>query len=90
MLSLEYLLEEAKNNGLPIIKKRGVLREYLQIIILNSIYKNNRGKLLFFTGGTALRYFYAMPRFSEDLDFAFNMIWDGAGQEGDWDSPNWN
>lgn len=69
MLSLEYLLEEAKNNGLPIIKKRGVLREYLQIIILNSIYKNNRGKRLFFTGGTALRYFYAMPRFSEDLDF---------------------
>jgi len=26
----------------------------------------------------------------EDIDFAFNMIWDGAGQEGDWDSPNWN
>ena len=69
MLNLEYLLEEAKNNGLPIIKKRGVLREYVQIIILNSIYKHNLGKRLFFTGGTALRYFYAMPRFSEDLDF---------------------
>ena len=69
MLSLEYLLEEAKSNGLPIIKKRGVLREYLQVIILNSIYGHNLGKFMFFTGGTALRYFYNMPRFSEDLDF---------------------
>ena len=69
MLSLEYLLEEAKNNGLPILKKRAVLREYLQVIILNSIYKQKLGRMLFFTGGTALRFFYHMPRFSEDLDF---------------------
>lgn len=69
MLSIEYLLEEAKNNGLPLIKKRGILREYLQVIILNSIYRHKSGKNLYFTGGTALRYFYNMPRFSEDLDF---------------------
>lgn len=69
MLSLEYLLEEAKNNVLPLLKRRGILREYLQVIILSSIYKHNLGKLIFFTGGTALRFFYNMPRFSEDLDF---------------------
>ena len=69
MLSLEYLLEEAKGNGLPILKKMGVLREYLQVIILNSIFKHNLGKSMFFTGGTAMRFFYNMPRFSEDLDF---------------------
>lgn len=69
MLSLEYLLEEAKSNGLPILKERGVLREYLQVIILNSIYKHPLGKSMFFTGGTALRFFYNLPRFSEDLDF---------------------
>lgn len=69
MLSLEYLLEEAKNNGLPILKRRAILREYLQIVVLNSIYKHNLGKLMFFMGGTALRFFYNMPRFSEDLDF---------------------
>jgi predicted nucleotidyltransferase component of viral defense system len=69
MLSLEYLLEEAKNNGLPLLKRRGILREYLQVIILNSLYKHNLGKSIFFTGGTALRFFYNMPRFSEDLDF---------------------
>lgn len=69
MLSLEYLLEEAKNNGLPILKKRAVLREYLQVIILNSVYKHKLGKSMYFTGGTALRFFYNLPRFSEDLDF---------------------
>ena len=69
MLNMEYLLEEAKNNGLPSTKKRAILREYLQIIILNSIYKHKFGKKFFFMGGTAMRYFYRMPRFSEDLDF---------------------
>jgi len=69
MLSMEYLLEEAKDNSLPILKKRAIVREYLQIIILNSIYKHKFGKYLFFMGGTAMRYFYKMPRFSEDLDF---------------------
>lgn len=69
MLSLQYLLEEAKINGLPVLKKRGILREYLQVIILNSIFKHSLGKAMFFTGGTAMRFFYNMPRFSEDLEF---------------------
>lgn len=69
MLNIEYLLEEAKSNGLPIFKRRAILREYLQVIILNSIYKHNFGKVMFFMGGTALRFFYNLPRFSEDLDF---------------------
>lgn len=69
MLSLEHLLDEAKSNGLPILKKRAILREYLQAIILHSIYKHNLGKLMFFMGGTSLRFFYNLPRFSEDLDF---------------------
>ncbi|MBU1853606.1 MAG: nucleotidyl transferase AbiEii/AbiGii toxin family protein [Candidatus Omnitrophica bacterium] len=69
MLSLEYLIEEAKNNNLPLLKKRAILREYLQVIILNSIYHQDFGRSMYFTGGTALRFFYNMPRFSEDLDF---------------------
>lgn len=69
MLNMEYLLEEAKNNNLPVLKKRAIIREYLQIIILNSIYKQKSGKYFYFMGGTAMRYFYRLPRFSEDLDF---------------------
>lgn len=69
MLNMEYLLEEAENNNLPVLKKRAIIREYLQIIILNSIYKQKSGKYFYFMGGTAMRYFYRLPRFSEDLDF---------------------
>ncbi len=69
MLNWEYLLEEARGLGLPIHKKRAILREYLQMIILNSIYKGKFSKSMFFVGGTALRFFHKLPRFSEDLDF---------------------
>jgi len=74
MLNLEYLLDEAKNNGLPILKRRAIVREYIQIIILGNIYRHHLGKTIFFTGGTSLRYFYKMPRFSEDLDFDTNEL----------------
>lgn len=69
MLSLAHLLEEAESNGLPLSKTRGILREYLQVIVLNSVYKHKYAKQMFFMGGTALRFFHNMPRFSEDLDF---------------------
>ncbi len=69
MLRMAYLLEEAKELGLPAAKSRAILREYLQTIILNSIYKSSVAPSLFFVGGTALRLVYNLPRFSEDLDF---------------------
>lgn len=76
MLDLEYLLEEAKANALPVAKKRAIVREYLQTIVLNSIYRHELGKKVFFMGGTALRFFYRLPRFSEDLDFNAKNITD--------------
>ena len=69
MLTLDYLLEEAKSNGLPTLKRRAVLREYLQTIILYGLYTSELSKDIYFMGGTALRFFYNLPRFSEDLDF---------------------
>jgi len=69
MLSLPYLLEEAKSRQLPLLKKRAILREYLQVMILSAIYKHELAKSMLFTGGTALRFFHSLPRFSEDLDF---------------------
>ena len=69
MLSLEYLLEDAEELGLPTNKRRAIIREYLQSILLNNIYKNRAGGGLYFMGGTALRFCYRLPRFSEDLDF---------------------
>jgi predicted nucleotidyltransferase component of viral defense system len=46
-----------------------VLREFLQIVFLNSLYKQKESSSLIFKGGTAIRLVYNSPRFSEDLDF---------------------
>ena len=81
MLSIEYLIEEAKDTGLPTTKHRAILREYTQSIILNSLYKSRMGKHMYFMGGTALRYCYRLPRFSEDLDFNTKKLSDTQFQE---------
>jgi Nucleotidyl transferase AbiEii toxin, Type IV TA system len=50
--------------------KRSIAREYLQARILEAL--QDRGAFLkwAFVGGTALRFLYGMPRYSEDLDFS--------------------
>lgn len=49
--------------------ERFMLREYLQILILDIIYNGPNANQLIFMGGTALRILYNNNRFSEDLDF---------------------
>ena len=49
---------------------RNVAREYLQARILGSLQRAGAMIPLAFHGGTALRFLYASPRYSEDLDFA--------------------
>lgn len=63
------ILEFAKNYGLPLTKKRAILREYLQVRILDFLYRQKVSLNLFFVGGTSLRLLYGLDRFSEDLDF---------------------
>lgn len=46
------------------------VREYLQARILGSLQRSGAMIPLSFHGGTALRFLYAIPRYSEDLDFA--------------------
>ncbi len=46
-----------------------VRREYFQHVILSYIYRQEGGEKLLFKGGTALRFIFNSPRFSEDLDF---------------------
>ena len=52
------------------ITGRNLLREYLQARILESLQRAGAMVPLAFHGGTALRFLYAIPRYSEDLDFA--------------------
>jgi predicted nucleotidyltransferase component of viral defense system len=52
------------------ITGRNRMREYLQARILESLQRSGAMIALAFHGGTALRFLYAIPRYSEDLDFA--------------------
>ncbi|MCK4420931.1 nucleotidyl transferase AbiEii/AbiGii toxin family protein [candidate division WOR-3 bacterium] len=74
MLTFNSLIEQAKIREMPSTKIRGILREYLQILILKELYRIESGKELYFTGGTYLRLVHNIKRFSEDLDFNANKI----------------
>jgi hypothetical protein len=52
------------------VAARNLAREYLQALILQSLQRVGSMNALAFHGGTALRFLYSLPRFSEDLDFA--------------------
>jgi len=69
MLSLDQILNFAQGGDIPLDKKRQILAEYLQCEILDSLTKSKFSDKLHFIGGTALRIFYRLPRFSENLDF---------------------
>jgi len=66
----DYCLElAAKESGLN--AKLNIMREYLQAYALRVIHDEGIFRSAAFLGGTALRFLYALPRFSEDLDFSF-------------------
>ena len=69
--SFDQILDFAKSYGLPLAKKRAILREYLQVKILDMIFKEKISQNLYFVGGTSLRLLRGLDRFSEDLDFDY-------------------
>jgi len=66
MLSKESLKEFTKKNQTI---EKNIVREYIQHIFLSFLYKIPFSEKLLFKGGTAMRVIYGSPRFSEDLDF---------------------
>ncbi|MDP2912920.1 MAG: nucleotidyl transferase AbiEii/AbiGii toxin family protein [Candidatus Omnitrophota bacterium] len=50
--------------------KLNIMREYLQAYVLRILQDSGVFRTTAFLGGTALRFLYALPRFSEDLDFS--------------------
>ena len=56
--------------GLDPLAGRNLLREYLQARILEGLQRAGAMSALAFQGGTAVRFLYGLPRYSEDLDFA--------------------
>ncbi|MEW6408487.1 MAG: nucleotidyl transferase AbiEii/AbiGii toxin family protein, partial [Patescibacteria group bacterium] len=62
------LIEKYLNKVQPDLKQN-ILREFLQVLILKTLYGSKYNTALIFMGGTCLRICYDIPRFSEDLDF---------------------
>ena len=65
----EYLRErvdQSKNAA----EARLIVREYLQARVLEALQRAGAFGTWAFLGGTALRFLYQLPRFSEDLDFS--------------------
>ncbi|MDH3198512.1 MAG: nucleotidyl transferase AbiEii/AbiGii toxin family protein [Candidatus Krumholzibacteria bacterium] len=55
-----------------------IAREYLQARTLQSLQEDGVFTRWAFQGGTALRFLFALPRFSEDLDFALVRVGEDA------------
>lgn len=65
----DYCLEiAAKQTGTN--AKLNIMREYLQAYTLRVMYDEGVFRTTAFLGGTALRFLYNLPRFSEDIDFS--------------------
>jgi hypothetical protein len=69
---LQQLVENVRGD---VNQKICIAREYLQARILQSFQEDGVFTRWAFQGGTALRFLFSLPRFSEDLDFA--LIYEG-------------
>ncbi|MCD6342470.1 MAG: nucleotidyl transferase AbiEii/AbiGii toxin family protein [Spirochaetaceae bacterium] len=65
----EYLKQLVNENPNQLLKKN-VVREYLQARVLQGLQDSDVFLNWAFLGGTALRFLFNIPRYSEDLDFS--------------------
>jgi hypothetical protein len=65
----EYLKTLIQSASSP-VEGHNLGREYLQALTLQSLQRTGAMIAIAFHGGTALRFLYSLPRYSEDLDFA--------------------
>lgn len=65
----DHLAEIVRTAATP-LQARNLAREYLQARILLALQRAGAMIPLAFHGGTALRFLFSAPRYSEDLDFA--------------------
>ncbi len=65
----EYL-RQLTESGANTIDRNGLAREYLQARVLETLQDEGAFMRWAFVGGTALRFLFSIPRFSEDLDFS--------------------
>jgi len=72
---LRQLAAQADND----LARACLVREYLQARVLESLQDTGAFLRWAFVGGTALRFLFSVPRFSEDLDFSLIKAGEDAG-----------
>jgi hypothetical protein len=75
-LLLDLLAEEPNA-----FKRRNMMREFLQARVLLALQDSGAFVNWAFVGGTALRFLFRLPRYSEDLDFSLTEPGSDAGFE---------
>ncbi len=65
----EYLRQLTESAANP-MARNALAREYLQARVLEALQEAGSFMRWAFVGGTALRFLFSIPRFSEDLDFS--------------------
>ena len=65
---LEQMLSKYKTNSIE--EKKNALKEIVQEVALCGLSRAGFFKNVAFYGGTSLRIFYGLDRFSEDLDYS--------------------
>ena len=70
-MSWSILLEKAREQELPLST---VVAEVLHLIVLDGLFANPRSQSICFQGGTSIHLLYGGYRYSEDLDFASDII----------------
>jgi predicted nucleotidyltransferase component of viral defense system len=79
MLDLQQIKKEYPEPLLGF--ERAIVREYLQVKILQAIFESAQASKLSFLGGTALRIVHGNSRFSEDIDLDnFGLSWQAFGE----------
>ncbi len=64
---LKKIIEETDSDNK--LFRRNILKEYLQVFVLDFIYSHPEYSNLVFYGGSCLSHCFGLPRLSEDLDF---------------------
>jgi predicted nucleotidyltransferase component of viral defense system len=67
---MKHILKELIRKESDNQRRRNLTREYLQGRILQALQNQRAFSSWAFLGGTALRFLYNLPRYSEDLDFS--------------------
>ena len=67
---MKPLLVEILRDEPDDLRRRSTAREYLQARILQTLQDHGAFANWAFLGGTALRFLFSLPRYSEDLDFS--------------------